>query len=124
MKINAGSAQPVQQLEGRTPRWLAHASLGAAGTALLENVIASAGAVPPHSHPMEELLVCQEGDGQLVACPHRYPFRPGDTAIIGAEEVQSIENTGAAPLRLLGFFPSARPTAQMAVDGPPLLVER
>jgi quercetin dioxygenase-like cupin family protein len=120
MLIISKSDQALQRLEGRTLQWLANFAAGATTTALLENVIAPGGAVPPHRHPVEELLVCLEGDGEVVADEARYPFKAGDTAVVPAQTLHAVRNLGQSPLRILGFFPTAQPVAT-ALDGQPLL---
>ena len=120
MLIIAKSDQPVQALEGRTLQWLANSATGSEMTALLENIIAPGGVVPPHRHPTEELLVCLEGEGEVMAAETSYPFAAGDTAIVPAQTTHGVRNLGHSPLRMLGFFASARPVA-LALDGQPLL---
>ncbi len=109
MTVVAQSNQPILNLEGRTLQWLANASTGAMQTALLENVIASQGAIPPHHHAVEELLVCLEGQGEVVLDGVTHPFVRGDTAIVPAGMIHGVQNTGVQPMRMLGFFPTAHP---------------
>jgi quercetin dioxygenase-like cupin family protein len=109
MTIVSRADQPVQNLEGRTLQWLAHASLGSMQTALLENTIAPEGFIPPHHHLVEELLVCLEGEGVVVLGTVTHRFVHGDTAIVEAGVVHGVRNTGTLPLRMLGFFPTAQP---------------
>ncbi|MBB5377356.1 quercetin dioxygenase-like cupin family protein [Deinococcus metalli] len=106
------SEQPVEQLAGRTLQWLAHADSGAQATALLENVIEPGGFIPLHVHAVEELLVCVEGSGHVQLGGAVLPFRSGDTAIVPAGAVHGVVNPGPSPLRMLGFFPEARPVAE------------
>ena len=109
MTVVAQSNQPILNLEGRTLQWLANASTGAGQTALLENVIVSQGAIPPHHHTVEELLVCLEGQGEVVLDGVTHHFVRGDTAIVPPRMTHSVHNTGAQPMRMLGFFPTAQP---------------
>lgn len=110
MAIISRSKQPIQNLEGRTLQWLAHASTGAMQTALLENIITPNGVIPPHHHLEEELLVCLEGEGTVILGSVKHRFAQGDTAIVAAGVIHSVRNTGTLPMRMLGFFPTAHPS--------------
>ena len=123
MTVIPKSSQPIQHLEGRTLQWLASPATGSTATALLENIIEPSGIIPAHYHPVEELLVCLEGQGQVVVEGMTYPFESGDTAIVHAGLIHSVRNTGRAPLRMLGFFPTNQPVALWVDDQPALWIE-
>lgn len=113
----------VETIGGRTRQWLAHQHLGTQNTALLENYILPGERVPAHSHETEELLVCLEGAGHIVLQGEVYPFSAGSTAIIPAGGVHQVQNGSTGTMRLLGFFPTAAPTAtwvaNQETDGSP-----
>ncbi|MER3483239.1 MAG: hypothetical protein C4332_08930 [Meiothermus sp.] len=47
----------------------------------------------PHSHPVEELLVCLEGSGEIMGT-EVHAFEAGDIVIVPAGSVHNVSNTG------------------------------
>lgn len=94
---------------GRTRQWLANSQMGSCSTALLENYFEKGGFVPPHYHETEELLVCIEGEGEIVVDGKPYSFCAGVTAIIPAQAMHEVHNVGQGTMRIFGFFPQADP---------------
>jgi quercetin dioxygenase-like cupin family protein len=101
--------QPVENLPGRTLKWLARYSEGTTASALLENVLPPGGFVPSHRHSVEELLVCIEGEGEVQIDGDSCTFGVGEVVVIPAGKTHGFRNVGGARMHVLAFFPSARP---------------
>ena len=62
-----------------------------------------------HRHDAcEECIYVLSGRGTVVADSGDYPVEAGDTILIPPGEGHVTRNTGAAPLKLLCFFPNAK----------------
>lgn len=107
--IPAPTREPEKLSTGRTRQWLANQELGATGTALLENYFEEGGFVPAHWHRTEELLVCLEGQGQVIIDQQQYDFPAGSVAVIPPMTVHEVRNSGKGRMRMLAFFPEAAP---------------
>ena len=82
------------------------------------------GAIPPgrapdHYHHYDEVLYVLEGEGVLhVDGEEDRPVRPGACIHLSPRLVHSLENSGAAPLRVLGVFcPAGSPAEAYYPDG-------
>lgn len=107
--IPKSALEPEKLNTGRTREWLANKQSGTTSTALIENYFEEGGFVPPHYHPVEELLVCLEGHGVVIMNDVYYDFPAGSVAVITPMTVHEIRNTGKTIMRMLGFFPEADP---------------
>lgn len=83
---------------------------GAVTLRLVEIPVPEPGEQPraPHRHDdCEECIYVLSGHGLFAAETGDYPVEPGDTVLIPVGESHVTRNTGAAPLKLLCFFPKA-----------------
>jgi quercetin dioxygenase-like cupin family protein len=107
--INKLTDAPVVLETGRTRQWLANINLGSQNTSVLQNYFEIGGFVPAHFHEVEELLICLEGKGVVIADGVKYDFNQGDTAIIPPTVIHEVHNVGDSTMRMLGVFPSNQP---------------
>jgi quercetin dioxygenase-like cupin family protein len=71
------------------------------------------GRAPEHSHPYDEVVLVLEGDGVLHAGAGDRPLAPGSCVHLPPGEPHCLENTGRAPLRVLGVFhPGGSPASK------------
>jgi mannose-6-phosphate isomerase-like protein (cupin superfamily) len=76
------------------------------------------GVIPPgraamHHHSYEEAIYIIEGEGRVVTVSASAPFSAGASIYLPRGVSHSLENTGAASVRLLGVFhPSGSPAAR------------
>lgn len=66
---------------GRARQWLANINFGSQNTAVLQNYFEIGGFVPAHFHEVEELLICLEVKGIVIADGVKYDFDQDDTTI-------------------------------------------
>lgn len=99
-------------LPGRVSREILSAADGAAAVTLRHVEIppaAEGAAREPHSHSdTEECIHVLAGRGAFWTEAGEQPVGPGDTIHVPAGEPHYTRNTGAEPLVLLCFFPTAR----------------
>jgi quercetin dioxygenase-like cupin family protein len=107
--INKFETIPEKFDSGRTRQWFVNKSLGSTNTAVLENYFENGGTVPAHYHDIEEVLICLEGNGKVIADGKSFDFLTGFTMIIPPKVIHEIINTGEEKMRVLGVFPSAEP---------------
>src|SRR5690606_6931873 len=91
----------------RVRNYLVRGALGSESTTIHENIIGIEGFVPWHTHPVEEILILLEGEGECHTEASVERYRPGDVVIIPAGMLHSIRSVGQVPLRQLCVFPSA-----------------
>jgi len=91
----------------RVRNYLAKGSLGSESTTIHENIIGVEGFVPWHTHPVEEILILLEGEGECQTEQSTERYRPGDVIIVPAQTWHTIKRVGGVPLRQLCVFPSA-----------------
>jgi quercetin dioxygenase-like cupin family protein len=89
---------------GRVRNYLANQRLGARWMVIHENVINPGGAVPWHSHAIEEVIVVLDGCGECRTSAGSEAYRAGDVIIVSAQERHALHNTGDMPLRQLCIF--------------------
>ena len=74
----------------------------------------------PHHHAgTEECIYVLSGRGTTHADSGEFPLGPGDTILLAPDERHVTRNTGAEPLVLLCFYPSAHITALTHEPGAP-----
>jgi mannose-6-phosphate isomerase-like protein (cupin superfamily) len=72
---------------------------------------------PLHSHSYDEVGYIIEGEGFAHIDYEELPLRPGSCFHLAAEQVHTIENSGAGPMRILGVFhPSGSPASRSYQD--------
>lgn len=72
-----------------------------------------AGRAPDHSHPYDELVLVLAGVGVLHAGDGEHALGPGTCAHLPPGQLHCLENTGPAPMRVLGVFhPADSPAAK------------
>jgi mannose-6-phosphate isomerase-like protein (cupin superfamily) len=68
---------------------------------------------PFHSHPYDEVGYIVEGEGIAHVAGEQTPLRRGSCFHLAPGQEHCIENTGAAPMRILGVFhPAGSPAAR------------
>jgi mannose-6-phosphate isomerase-like protein (cupin superfamily) len=72
------------------------------------------GRAPDHRHPYDEVVLVLAGEGVLHAGGADHPMGAGSCAHLPPRLVHCMENTGAAPMRVLGVFHPARSPAAKA----------
>jgi mannose-6-phosphate isomerase-like protein (cupin superfamily) len=76
------------------------------------------GLIPPgragmHSHTYDEIVYVVEGEGRLHIGGTTRPLAPGSCLHLPPLELHSLENTGPAPMKVLGVFhPSGDPASR------------
>jgi quercetin dioxygenase-like cupin family protein len=71
------------------------------------------GRAPDHSHPYDELVLVLAGAGVLHAGGGDHALGPGTCAHLPPGQLHCLENTGPAPMRVLGVFhPAGSPAAK------------
>ena len=94
---------------GRSKQWLANSTTGTNAGSVLENYFEENGFVPEHYHSTEELLICLNGAGCILAAGITYDFPANSVAIIPPGTVHKIVSKGKDAMRMLAFFPTAEP---------------
>jgi mannose-6-phosphate isomerase-like protein (cupin superfamily) len=71
------------------------------------------GRAPTHHHPYEEVVYVLEGEGLLHLGESTRPIRAGSCVYLPSPVEHCLENTGTAPLRVLGVFhPAGSPASK------------
>jgi len=71
------------------------------------------GRAPLHSHPYDEVVYVVEGEGVLHLGGRDTPIGPGSCIHLPPLQEHCLENTGSAPMRVLGVFhPSGSPASK------------
>lgn len=73
-------------------------------------------ATPPHRHDCDEVVLCQQGSGELHIGGVVHRFAGGATLVLPRGPVHQIFNTGAEPMEILGVF-GGTPVGTMLPDG-------
>jgi mannose-6-phosphate isomerase-like protein (cupin superfamily) len=74
------------------------------------------GRAPMHSHTYDEVVYVVEGEGVLHLAGRETPLGPGSCIHLPPLEEHCLENTGPAPMRVLGVFhPSGDPASRAYV---------
>jgi len=61
---------------------------------------------PSHRHDREEVLLMRAGEAQLTLGDEQFALAAGDSAIIPAQTLHQIENTGTSPAEWLLIAPA------------------
>ena len=69
---------------------------------------------PLHHHNCDEQVTLLEGEGEVEVDGRVTPLRPYDSTYISAGQVHAFRNTGAAPMRILWIYSSAKVTRTFA----------
>jgi len=77
------------------------------------------GRAPTHHHPYEEVVYVLEGEGLLHLEESTRPIRAGSCVHLPPPVEHCLENTGTAPLRVLGVFHPAGSPASKTETGAP-----
>jgi len=123
--------QLLRQLLGRTPsspsgrvrNYLANRRLGAQWMVIHENVINPGGAVPWHSHAIEEVIVVLDGFGECRTSAGSEAYRAGDVIIVSAHEPHAVHNTSDTALRQLCIFGGEPNTLFLEGENSDMVVE-
>jgi mannose-6-phosphate isomerase-like protein (cupin superfamily) len=76
------------------------------------------GRAPDHYHTYDEVIYVLEGRGILHVGEHHDPIGPGSCIHLTPKLVHSLENTGDAPMQVLGVFrPAGSPAEAFYPDG-------
>ncbi|HLZ61995.1 MAG TPA: cupin domain-containing protein [Ktedonosporobacter sp.] len=87
-----------------------------------QNVTQFVGFIPPgrapfHTHTYEEVIYLIEGEGVVHIGSGDFPVKTGSSVYLPPLLPHCIENTGAAPMRLLGVFcPAGDPSSKVSED--------
>ena len=122
----AGSARKVTvrfddqpELEAsseRTFRYLVNEDAGCFDVTQFVGIVQPSKA-PFHSHPYDEVGYIIEGEGVAHIDGRETPLRGGSCFHLAPEQVHCIENSGSAPMRILGVFhPSGSPASRTYQD--------
>jgi mannose-6-phosphate isomerase-like protein (cupin superfamily) len=75
---------------------------------------------PDHFHTYDEVIYVLDGEGVMHAGEINEPLAPGSCIQLPARTVHCHENTGTAPMRVVGVFrPAGSPAAAYYADGTP-----
>jgi quercetin dioxygenase-like cupin family protein len=80
---------------------------GAKNSSVLEVVFEPGGHMPPHAHPVEEILLFLSGDGILFIGQEPHTVCAGVTIAIPAGTPHCLYNTGIGRLRVISFSPTS-----------------
>jgi mannose-6-phosphate isomerase-like protein (cupin superfamily) len=94
----AGSAQGLRQLS------------------VWRQSIAAGAATPPHRHDCDEVVMCQEGWGEVHMGGEVHRFGPHNSVVLPAGQLHQIFNTGEVPMEIVGVF-GQTPVACYLPDG-------
>jgi mannose-6-phosphate isomerase-like protein (cupin superfamily) len=94
-------------------RYLVNQDLGCRNLTQFVGVIPP-GRAPLHSHTYDEVVYVIEGEGILHMNGHQTPLGPGSCMHLPPLHEHSLENTGSAPMRVLGVFHPAGDPASRA----------
>ncbi|HYF17349.1 MAG TPA: cupin domain-containing protein [Ramlibacter sp.] len=94
----------------------AGAADGLSSLSLWRQSIAPGGATPPHSHPCDEVVLCQAGHGEVEIAGRRHAFGPRQTIVLPAGVPHQIFNTGDVDLETTAVF-AATPVPVALPDG-------
>jgi len=73
---------------------------------LFEN-LAAGDRIPLHTHPMEELIIIEEGSAEVTVGHERRVVGPGAVVFIPLGKPHGMRNATERPVRLHGVFPSS-----------------
>jgi mannose-6-phosphate isomerase-like protein (cupin superfamily) len=111
--VVAAGERPSQATGDRSYRVLVDRSVGCDAVTQFVGTIPP-GRAPDHFHHYEEVLCILEGRGRMWAGRTHAPIGPGSCIFLPRRQVHCVENTGGAPLRLLGvFYPAGSPAARV-----------
>ena len=100
---------------------VAHATLAGSAEGLKtlsvwRQSMAPGGCTPPHTHEVEELVMCESGRGEIHIAGEVHAFRAGQSIVLPAGVPHQIFNTGEEPLVSTAVFPQT-PVAVRLPDG-------
>ena len=78
---------------------------GLKNISLWRQSIAPGGATPPHSHDVDEVVMCLAGNGEVHIAGEVHRFGPEQTLVLPAGVLHQIFNTGSEPLETTAVFP-------------------
>ncbi len=94
----------------RTFVTLADDKLGTRSCSVYENILNPGAAVPWHSHPVEEVIVCLSGEGECTfrgGVPEQY--RAGSVVVIPANTPHTLRNAGSDRLHQVAVLGAVSP---------------
>jgi len=96
----------------RTYRYLVSEEAGCLGVTQFVGIVQPS-KVPFHSHPYDEVGYIIEGEGTAYVDGDETPLRAGSCFHLAPEQAHIIENSGTAPMKVLGVFhPSGSPATR------------
>lgn len=81
--------------------------------------MAPGGCTPPHTHPCEEVVLCEGGRGEVRIGDAVHAFASGQAMVLPAQVPHQIFNTGDEPLVTLAVI-AQTPVHTALPDGKPL----
>ena len=98
--------------------WAACAD-GLSQLSLWRQTLAPGAATPPHCHDCDEVVLCQDGCGEVHIDGTKHSFGADSTVVLPKGRVHQIFNVGSTPLEILGVF-GATPVITKLTDGQPI----
>ena len=77
------------------------------GLTVLFEHIGPGDAIPLHTHPVDEVIIIDDGDGEVVVGNERRAVSRGAVVFIPAGKAHGASNAGSGTLDLHGVFPTA-----------------
>ena len=115
-ELQAPAATPIPGVAHVT---LAGSDHGLSQLSVWRQSMAPGGCTPPHSHDVEELVMCDAGRGEIHIGGTVHAFRAGQAIVLPAGVPHQIFTTGDEPLVTTAVFPQT-PVAVRLPGGEPL----
>jgi mannose-6-phosphate isomerase-like protein (cupin superfamily) len=107
--VRFGDQPELEASSERTFRYLVNEETGCVDVTQFMGIVQPSKA-PFHSHAYDEVGYIVEGEGFAHVGGRSFPLRAGSCFHLPPDEVHCIENSGPAPMRILGVFhPSGSP---------------
>ena len=116
MYVIDNGRREAARLPGIRHETLAGSEEGLKRLSVWRQTIEAGSATPPHRHDCEEVVVVEEGEGELHIDGESHAFGPNTTLVIPANVLHQIVNSGAGLMRLLAVF-STSPVEVFLRDG-------
>lgn len=102
--VLANLASPADPSLGSRYAFPISAANGAAATAVVYFEVAPGKRLGRHTDSSEEMLYIVDGEGEATVGDERISISAGSLAVVPALVPHDIRNTGAVPLKVVGFF--------------------
>lgn len=113
------AALALAELPGIRHRTLAGREHGLSGLSVWQQTLAPGAATPPHSHDIEEVVICQAGCGEVHLAGRVHRFGAATSVLLPPGIPHQIFNVGTEPMEIIGVFPAA-PVGVFDLDRNPM----